>query len=597
MSGQMPVDFPPVVVRKILLHAAQSSASSCRALCEVSTWVRHLALPFRYITIPINVVGSIICSRPVCSPSPGFDPQTVVRHIWALDESEEWEKILQCCTRVSHLAISETNLIPLSDATMRLQRATAHTPSLINGLHVLILHWRDPYSYSKDSLDGTMHGNFGDTGPYFFQCITHLRLEDPIQLAYLRLGQMNRLTHLAAPWGKMDEDWLMKLFEVLDMPVEMFVLVVSLDDMPEDTCQKAENLVCRIRKNFKRGVVFHVVRPLYDVLKDEWNAEVRGGPTIWERAVKYTQELMDRMYSGIDLTMPINLPLELVREIFLYAAASSSSSCRVLCQVSTWVRHCVLPLLYATASISRKDTLIKFHELVTSERVTCPPTAVFRPADAVRNLYITTDSSRFEFIIQHCDNVTHLAIHSWDITRFMIATVPPSPNSRVRQKVHGGTNDLQILLFDRYDGWLISDANRIGYPLFSRITHLRLGMPFLIGFEELILCMPRLTHFAAPFDDSTEESLNAIFHIITHPPLLAFVLVLSYEHLNKEGRQMVENWVREAHRMDPRIYAVRQQYSKLEKEWDAEVRGGTTIWKRAADYTRRLVDRPRFDGF
>ncbi|KAF8876149.1 hypothetical protein BD779DRAFT_174027 [Infundibulicybe gibba] len=298
---------------------------------------------------------------------------------------------------------------------------------------------------------------------------------------------MNRLTHLALLCSEAD---LMQVFRAVvdETSVEVFVLVLSLDYATKDTCREVEDWVYEMREEGED--ILYAVRPLCDDLEEEWDTEVRGGPTIWERAAEHTQELMDRKRLKVGPTMSVNLPLEVVHNILLYAAESSYLSCRTLCEVSTWVRCLALPMLYTTVAVELPPLLHRFIDLIASGHVTCPPTPAFCPADTVRNLCVPTDSRIFESIMRHCNNVTHLAIHQSNLIQLINSTVPkhPIPESSARQshrrrrqtKAHEGTGDLQILLFENnpsHDWSLSSTFGDAGHPLFERITHLRLGDP------------------------------------------------------------------------------------------------------------------------
>ncbi|KAF8876153.1 hypothetical protein BD779DRAFT_1475756 [Infundibulicybe gibba] len=456
---------------------------------------------------------------------------------------------------MSYLAVSYEEFMKLQSIDVRMPLAT-------DDLHVFIFQ-------GKDGSDDEEYNHLDFAPTHFIRRITHLRLEDSITVAVdVLFGCMSRLTHLALSCDDSDTYEWMHIFEAVaeERSMEIFALVLSLDCITEGTHQAVEGQVCEMRKEGESTV--YVVRPLFEDLKEEWDAKVRGGPTIWERAVEYTQQLMDRMHPKINPTVSVGLPLEVVHRILLYAAESSSSSCRSMCLVSTWAHRIVLPLLYTTVSLgSRTSPLKKFTDLVTSGRVTCPPTHAFCPANAVRSLCVPTDARMFESIMRHCNNVTHLAIHQSNLMRLINATIS-SPGSPTRQ---GRRRRKQ-----------------------AKETRTHEGQPDPVGgitsVEMQLKQMPRLTHFAAPWMDTTEENRQRLLDVVANTSVRVFVLVMPV-YLDKGEHRTIEEWVCKARKEEPRIYAVRPLYSEAEMEWEAEARGGATIWERAVEYTQMLMAR------
>ncbi|KAF8876152.1 hypothetical protein BD779DRAFT_1475755 [Infundibulicybe gibba] len=474
-------NLPRKLVHKILLHAARTSTSTCRTLCQVSIWVRHLALPLLYTIIPIRAIRSITAERPIYPPTPTFNPAWAVRGIWAPDayfNSSHWRDITQHCTRMSHLTVNHENFMRLAYVMAGLRYTDARAE--VGDLHMLIFQNRYGLLFLRNPKNKNQVNPVMNTG--FVRRITHLCLEDPIEPGIdILLGSMSWLTHLALLCGDANKHEWTRLLSVAtdDTSVEAFVLMLSPSYATKDKCREGENWVYEMRDAGKD--VVYVVRLLCDDLEEEWNSEVRGGETIWERAVKHTQELMDRMDSRASLIMPVDLPPELLYKIFLYVAESSTSSGCTLCKVSTWVRHLALPFLYTTVSVDH-TSLKRFYNSIASGHATCPPIPTFHPA----------------------------------MPRFIPATIPKCSNPEVHQgqrrrrqtRANEGREDLQILLLDNSMGgdWsMCLIFQTAGHPLFERITHLRLEDPITLGMDALwdttetqLKHMPRLTHFAVP---------------------------------------------------------------------------------------------------
>ncbi|KAF8876164.1 hypothetical protein BD779DRAFT_1561263 [Infundibulicybe gibba] len=243
--------------------------------------------------------------------------------------------------------------------------------------------------------------------------------------------------------------------------------------------------------------------------------------------------------------MPTSLPLELLHMIFLQAAESSTSSCYALCRVSSWLRHLALPLLYRTVSVDCIERLDAFDRSITSIPLAYSPSSEFRPADAVRHLWVPFDfdPETLKRVMRHCGNLTHLATQLRDLVRLSDATTCPSGDGE-----HAGTGDLHVVLLQTrashaspvycYPGGI--------YPLFDRITHLRLEDPIHPAVALAIVDMPCLTHLAAPYED-VDKSLSWAFHKIADTSVEVFVLVLMRESLYKSEFPAVEDWVCKSH--------------------------------------------------
>ncbi|KAF8876168.1 hypothetical protein BD779DRAFT_1475766 [Infundibulicybe gibba] len=283
-------DFPVELVHKILRHAAQSSSSACRTLCQVSAWTRCIALPHFYTTISIRSETNLsrflssITSLPVLPPNPTFDPAVNVQNIWIafksikLNQEMFQSRTIECFPNLSHLAFTACN-------TGRLARmgTFAFIPTDLHrgkDLHVLILH-------NSTGMPNYSHRIY--THHHLFSRITHLRFADPVALySQLYISHMRRLTHIAVPCGLADVDDILPIIE--GTLVKVFVIVLPSD---ESHCRDIETWVCETRRS-GRSEHIYAVRPLCGDIRDEWDAEIRGGAAVWERAFEHTRLLMAR---------------------------------------------------------------------------------------------------------------------------------------------------------------------------------------------------------------------------------------------------------------------------------------------------------------
>ncbi|KAF8885629.1 hypothetical protein BD779DRAFT_1673587 [Infundibulicybe gibba] len=223
--------------------------------------------------------------------------------------------------------------------------------------------------------------------------------------------------------------------------------------------------------------------------------------------------------------MLADLPPELVREILLHATQTSTSSCRTLCEVSTWVRKLALPILYTTVFLDH-FTIEVFAHVVASSSLVCPPSPIFRPADAVRHICVSpTVFVPLCTIIRHCKNATHFAFNRIGISALSSAMDPSVSISREEACLQGGDREevegaLHVTLLNNgsHAGWELFNEDtmfRPHKPLSRRLRRVRFGRPIVLGYSLSIPHLPGLTHLAAPAMGVTENELNNIFDIFT----------------------------------------------------------------------------------
>ncbi|KAF8876150.1 hypothetical protein BD779DRAFT_1561236 [Infundibulicybe gibba] len=275
------VGLPRELVIKIFLCAVQSSTSCCLALCAVSTWARHIALPHLYTTVLINHTSAELFLSTTAIPLPA----DFVRHLWADCSRSQLLTIIPRCRNISHITIPSSGFRSFAEPPL-LEYFSAGGGGGCD-IHVLM-----PHHFPQYERPPSQHPH----GIQLFDRITHLRLTQPVDLRMeLFVGYMRRLTHLAVLCGDADvRDLAYMLPVVQDSSIEVFVLVLSGEHLSVNQSQEVEKWVRETRRVEER---IYVVRPLCDKVKEEWEVEVRGGGTIWERALEYTHQLMNHRNS------------------------------------------------------------------------------------------------------------------------------------------------------------------------------------------------------------------------------------------------------------------------------------------------------------
>ncbi|KAF8875901.1 hypothetical protein BD779DRAFT_1698886 [Infundibulicybe gibba] len=353
--------------------------------------------------------------------------------------------------------------------------------------------------------------------------ITHLELEEPIKPgASQPISVMPNLTHLAV-LIRITEGGLGWIFDMISgTSIKVFALIWDQWISGRDL----RAIEAWLRKSRRKGDerIYMVWRN--EIPSVDWDNEVCGGKTIWERAVEGTEALMsqpdpdpvnsarldeeDARREWASHHMPAGLPPELLRVMFLQTAELSTASCCTFCDLLLDPPH-------------------------------CPARSV--PAPSSRNLT--------SLVLHH--NVTHLAIHQSDLVR-VFSAITPSPlerqDSHGGARAHVGKGNLHVVLIRNYRPSHGSGIHR----LFRRITRLCLEEPIMLGWQAT-RAMSNLTPSLFPDGIKREE---------------------------------IENWVRKSRKGNEWIYVVWQQ-ERLEVEWNTETRGGTVIWEKAAKQTQLLM--------
>jgi len=132
--------------------------------------------------------------------------------------------------------------------------------------------------------------------------------------------------------------------------LEMMVVILMIDSLDEGEQQKVESFILDKRHAQKGSLLYRYSTLSLDV-QMEWFEETKGGLSIWERAIQYTERLVHqhlyvptwpismlaltnplRNLSLVQLKIecfdPIQLPHELIEIIFHFAAADSENFCQ-----------------------------------------------------------------------------------------------------------------------------------------------------------------------------------------------------------------------------------------------------------------------------
>ncbi|KAF9489884.1 hypothetical protein BDN71DRAFT_250343 [Pleurotus eryngii] len=291
-----------------------------------------------------------------------------------------------------------------------------------------------------------------------------------------------------------------------------------------------------------------------------------------------------------------NFPPEVVWHIFEHAARSSSSTCKALCLVNSWSRQLVLPHLFSTVILPTEAAIKDFRSMIflqanpndkmathVSQKLRLPD---FVPSEHVQNLWMEDAYNGVKKVMESCYNAEHVAMDQESFLHLMYVPLvrsyfpaEPSPPER--------SHPLQLVIIDSDSRW--NRASRQGRSqalLSTGITHIRLASPMIRDNDALdIAAFPDLTHFAMPLSSCLAQDPDVVSRLLQNSTLQMLVCVIDGDN----ERELARAWLRDARRGCTNAFLVESSGLGLREEWEAEVRGGKSVWERAIGYTRKVL--------
>ncbi|KDQ24095.1 hypothetical protein PLEOSDRAFT_161927 [Pleurotus ostreatus PC15] len=315
-------DFPREVVWHIFTLAAQSSTSTCKTLCLVNSWCYRLLIPYLFATTILPESASVDKFLAMASPHANSEgdktvtsltqgalqwksqqPSESVKNLWMLhSETRVWKMMALCCN-VEHIAMEQNSfqlLICDTPAFRSWLQMQEHQPPIRRRncpLQMLVIDANT--LWNKDILGGRKQRH--ESLPAID--ITHIRLAAQCSMLYndrmLDTTRFPRLTHFAIPlylcggtfFRARLETQRVALTRLLDNSTLQMLVCILVRSSDRDLAWEW------IRDMRKRYTNAYLVEPSGCGLQKEWEREVRGGESVWERAIKYTQEVMETGHS------------------------------------------------------------------------------------------------------------------------------------------------------------------------------------------------------------------------------------------------------------------------------------------------------------
>jgi hypothetical protein len=310
-AGQSAISRPPSacnslpveLVQRIFHLAAASSRHSCLSICLVASWGRHIALPYLFHTIVIEDIFSFSkfeknIANPAHLPA-SFSclPASVVNGVWMENDGRgHYDQILtvmEACDNITHFAMQTgffhslvCSSSPRVDSHIGEKIISRRALARNQDLRLTILgaeHSSSSWVLRKYHEDDLMNKS------PIFNMVTHLRLTAiSLYKPNIRLDHFSHLSHFAVPYyddSYHDARHLQPLLELESLKM----LVISVPNEVNGGVQW-KGLDKWVRKVREMDDRVYLVGRSSIFLRDEWESEMRGGESIWERAVQFTYE-------------------------------------------------------------------------------------------------------------------------------------------------------------------------------------------------------------------------------------------------------------------------------------------------------------------
>lgn len=326
--------LPPELVCEILQLAASSKVPSAARLCCVARWVQELTLPHlhRICQIEEAAGGLLIRTHPerhtlqhsLIASKPNLGKH--VEGLWSIDDACNCEppsfplkfnethkasavttfmSVLNNCPNVHHIAFRHlTSFLGAFQPGFTCRTLSADFLSKRHALHLTVVNLSSIAALSSRAripginllLDRITH-----------LCITGIQ-DSPAR--YVHLRYMRALTHLTIPYASNEADFAPCVFELGEQHLrhlQMMVIIVDPRVHVPGIHHAISFILDHLRKKSPKFFLLkaEVLDPPYTdesrdgrhVLREIWEEEVKGGPTIWELAEEQTSDSENELRS------------------------------------------------------------------------------------------------------------------------------------------------------------------------------------------------------------------------------------------------------------------------------------------------------------
>ncbi|KAF9494514.1 hypothetical protein BDN71DRAFT_1448861 [Pleurotus eryngii] len=304
----MPVpQLPSEIIRQILELAAQSS--TCLAICLVSSWARALATPYLFQTVKLknyarmeHFMRTLIPLDPHARDTPSSssivsssissitkkalgarEPANFVRHLWVPVLSIHVFTLSRVCKNLTHIAMDQSTVVMLVSMS-----SMVPSPERYKDLHLFLF-----------GLERLQYHIFLHPPPPNATTlrITHVQFAEPVAYTDESFNfiafPFPRLTHMALPLhpsNSSTDDLVLLITLLLAAPkMEMLLLILYEDVIDEETAGRVVDTFRRYHPTIPGSFLLRMPR---GDLELQWEREIHGAKSIWERGEEYTRDVL-----------------------------------------------------------------------------------------------------------------------------------------------------------------------------------------------------------------------------------------------------------------------------------------------------------------
>lgn len=297
----------------------------------------------------------------------------------------------------------------------------------------------------------------------------------------------------------------------------------------------------------------------------------------------------------------IELPLELLEIIFHLAAAECRRFCYTLWSVSTRGRTIALRHLLVSLMIKCPESNFRAVQIVAGNILHQP--SHLTPSDLIQNIWMPHVADSLVFLFDSCKNLKNLATDWRSFEHLIEAACGSHPWRVLSDAALWQEQDLSLLIFttthissarlsqikmleSRFNA---SNPDSSKFPIFSRITHLRLT-PLIAYYHQLHLpLLPCLTHLALPYHDNSIHHGHYLLES-ANSQIKMVVIVIFTDILSEAQQAQAKSGIKKWRKMNNRLYAYATTSLDTEKEWLEGTKGGESIWEGAVRYTEQNLE-------
>ena len=295
----------------------------------------------------------------------------------------------------------------------------------------------------------------------------------------------------------------------------------------------------------------------------------------------------------------IELPLELLEIIFHLAAAECRRFCYTLCSVSTWGRTIALRHLLVSLIIKGPESNFLAVQIVAGNILHQPSHLI--PSDLIQTIWMPYIADSLVFIFESCKNLKNLAIDWRSFDHLVEAACGRHPWRVLSDAALWQEQNLSLLIFTTTDissarlsqvkmieSRFASNLGPSKFPIFSRITHLRL-MPLISYYHQLHFpLLTCLTHLALPYHDDSISQGQCDWLLESPTFKIKMLVIMIFTDILSETQQaQAMSAIRKWRKMNNRLYGYSTTSLDTEKEWLERTKGGESIWEGAIRYTEQ----------